>query len=36
MADMNIAEDTKYDIGSMPKKRQIMSNKEEVCGEVNV
>jgi hypothetical protein len=36
MADVNIASDAEYDIGSMPKKRQIVSNEEDVRGEAKV
>ncbi len=32
MADMNIFLDAQYSIGPMPKKKQIMSNEEEVHG----
>jgi hypothetical protein len=36
MTARNIAEDTGCDIGSIPKKRQIVSNEEDVRGEAKV
>lgn len=36
MADMDIILDAEYDIGSMSKKRQIVSNEEDVRGEAKV
>jgi hypothetical protein len=36
MAAMNIASDSDYDIGSMPKKRKIVSSEEGVCSQAEV